>query len=92
MGASPPSPFAHVELWEAAFRGEVEKVRRLLKGGADVNFVHKGATSLFVAAQNNHTDAMQLLLNHKAAVNKARDNGCTPLYVASQLGDRKSVV
>ena len=77
MGASPPSPFAHVELWEAALDGEVAKVGRLLKGGADVNFVHQGGTPLFVAAQNNHTAVIKLLLENKAEVDKADNNGCT---------------
>ena len=50
--------------------GDVEKVRRLLKGGADVNFVHKGFTCLFVAAQENHTAVIELLLENKAEVDK----------------------
>ena len=87
MGASPPSPFAHVELWHAAFYGDVAKVRRLLKGGADVNFVHNGVTPLFVAAQNNHTAVIKLLLENKAEVDMANNNdGSTPLSIAAENG------
>src|SRR3989339_521673 len=47
----------------------------------------KGTTALYVAAQNGHTQIVELLLAAGANVNSPRtDNGMTPLLIAAQNG------
>ena len=45
-----------------------------------------GRTPLYVACQNCHVDAVWLLLDNGAEVDRANEGGGTPLYVACQNG------
>jgi ankyrin repeat protein len=37
-----------------------------------------------VATAQGHTDVIELLLEHKADVNRAKSDGATPLFAAAQ--------
>lgn len=80
-------------LWEAARKGDVAAVRKLLDEGADVNTkLRYGATVLFYACDRGHLDVVKLLLERGADVNvKDTFYGATPLtWAASPItGDRK---
>ena len=62
---------------------------KLLKAGADVNKAKtdRGATPLYIAAQNGHEGVAEQLVKAGADVNKATtSDGGTPLYIAAQNG------
>jgi outer membrane protein assembly factor BamB len=69
------------ELWAAAKKGDVDAVKKLLAGGANVNAkTPYGATALSFAAEKGHVEVVRLLLAHKADVD-VRDT----FYKASPL-------
>jgi hypothetical protein len=74
------------ELLEASEKGDVEKVKKLLKEGADLNAKNWfGWTPLHLAAYNGHIEVVKLLIEKGANVN-ARNNGDTPLHLAAENG------
>jgi len=75
------------ELHQAAAKGDLKKVRKLVEEGADVNARDNiGYTPLHYAASYGHLDVARLLLEEGADVN-ARDNaGWTPLHWAAAYG------
>ena len=82
--AGPPeSPVA-----DAAMRGDVDQVRALLRGGADVNASQgDGMTALHWAAENGDADLAEVLILAGGSVgSKTRIGGFTPLMVASRSG------
>jgi ankyrin repeat protein len=83
--AAPP---AGGQLIEAATNGDVEAVRSLLAGGADVNTAQgDGMTGLHWAAERGHAAVADLLLSAGAAVEaKTRIGSYTPLHLASRGG------
>ncbi len=80
------------ELLEAAKRGKLARVRRLLRAAAaadlDVNAADVfGWTALTVSAAAGHALVVRLLLEQgQTLVNKAAMGGLTALHLASQLG------
>jgi ankyrin repeat protein len=57
-------------LHKAAFAGDVERVKELLKKGADPNTKDKkGRTPLHAAAYKGHVEVVKLLLEHGADPN-----------------------
>ena len=51
-------------------RGEADKVKSLLKAGADVNFQDRdGSAPLHLASRRNSLDIVQVLLDYGANVN-----------------------
>jgi len=70
--------------------GDIGRVRELLSGGSiDVNAADEDWTALQSAAaqaEGGRLEIINMLLGAGADINKARDNGCTPLYIASQQG------
>ncbi len=76
-------------LGNAAKAGDIAEIERLLDEGADVN--ESGlATPLFYAIQYKHTDAVRLLIERGADVNKASTWG-TPLNEAAKQGNAEIV-
>lgn len=74
-------------LQEAAQRGDVARVARLLDAGADVNGADGGGrTALTTAARSGRTDVAKLLLSRGADVNKPESWGATPLMLAASQG------
>ena len=75
------------DLVNAAIKGDLHRVEKLLSKGADVNArSSRGGTALFGASFNGHLDVVQLLLAKGADVNGATRSGSRPLAVASQQG------
>ena len=84
---------AEVELYSAAYHGNAQSIKKLLRGGADKHWRHPtgGATALYVACEFGHADAAKLLLEAKARPDEARDDGATPLVKACQDGGRMDI-
>ena len=83
-GAVPPeSPVA-----DAAMRADLDKVRILLKAGADVNVAQgDGMTALHWSAENRRVEMAAKLINACANVEAVtRIGGYTPLHLASRSG------
>jgi len=75
------------DLHKAAFDGNVEEVKKLLKKGADPNVQDKdGWTPLHLAASEGHVDVAKLLLEHGADPNAQDKHGNTPLHDAAFEG------
>ena len=83
-GAVPPeSPVA-----DAAMRADLDKVRILLKAGADVNVAQgDGMTALHWSAENRSVEMAAMLIYAGANVEAVtRIGGYTPLHLASRSG------
>lgn len=60
--------------------------------GADVNSEAKdGATALYEACRNNHSDIVELLLSQSADANRAGKDKLLPLHVAAKHGNNRCV-
>jgi ankyrin repeat protein len=75
-------------LLEAAEKGDLPEVKRLLAGGADKDARRKfdGWTPLHLAAWKNHVDVVRCLLEAGADKNAKNDQGDTPIHWAVDLG------
>ncbi len=84
----PESPVA-----DAAMRGDLEEVRTLLRGGADVNAAQgDGMTALHWAAEAGELEIVEILIYAGAnpgAVTRLGDY--TPLHLASKVGQSNTV-
>ncbi len=70
-------------LHEAAAAGDIERVKKLVAEGADVNAKdEKGSTPLHFAASEGHEEIVRFLLAHDADVNASGYGGGTPLLAA----------
>jgi len=79
------------EIHDAVKRGDLEKVKALLKDNPNLVFSKDdshGATPLHIAAFIGRTDVAELLLANKADVNAKDINGLTPLHVAAGYGHK----
>ncbi len=75
------------ELREAASRGDTQKIKHLLNGGASVRAKnHARFTALMEASNNGHLEAVKLLLEKGADVNAQGIWGTTALIEASTNG------
>ena len=89
----PTAMAAENELHKAAIAGDVAKLNRLIKAGADVNATSKdGWTPLHWAARKGHTDAVIALLEAGADVNATDERDLTPLYWAAFKGHTDAVI
>ena len=79
----PDSPVA-----DAAMRGDTERVRELLRGGADVNAAQgDGMTAIHWAAEHDAVEMTEVLVFAGANLEATtRLGGFTPLLVASRTG------
>ena len=73
---------------DAVRTNNVQKVKKLLGKGADANKVvmERGGTALILACLGGRKEMAGVLLGKGADVDKAAEDGTTPLYVASQQG------
>ena len=74
------------DMFMAAQRGDLEKVKLLLEKGANVNYkdtIVLGHTPMTIAAAFGHTDVVLLLLDHGAAANQQNEDGVSALQCAA---------
>ena len=72
-----------VDIWEAAYDGNIEAVKHHLDAGVDVNVKDEGGeTPLHVAALMNNAEVAELLIDEGADVNAKNMDGETPLHKA----------
>lgn len=81
------------EIHDAAQKGDLEKVKALLKDNAELVFSKDddGNTPLHSAVKFDHKDVAELLLAHKADVNAKGKWNITPLYLAAGSGHKEVV-
>jgi ankyrin repeat protein len=79
-------------LFRASKEGNLEIVRLLVEGGADMDKAdYDGRTPLYVACKYGHIKIVQLLLDAGADIDKEGWRVGTPLWIASEKGDLKIV-
>lgn len=82
-----PSLNSTTSLHEATESGDIERVKQLLKNGADVTATNNyGQSVLRVAKEFGFIDIGLLLLENNAEINLRDDAGRTPLHMASERG------
>ncbi|MBI3833827.1 MAG: ankyrin repeat domain-containing protein [Planctomycetes bacterium] len=75
-------------LHEAATKGDIARVTKLLDSGAQVDAIDHGKTALHVAAAAGHDEIVKLLLDRGANVNAKDSDGHTPLEVMQEAAKR----
>ena len=77
----------------AVYNGHLEVVKLLLTArNSNINVrQHDGATALFIAAQNNFPEIVELLVRSGANVNLASNDGASPLCAAAFKGSTEVV-
>ncbi len=80
-------------LADAAMRGDVTSVQRLLEAGVNVNEAQgDGMTALHWAARNSDAQLAELLVSEGSRVNTVTRIGAyTPLHLASQVGNAEII-
>ena len=81
------------EIFRAAYNGDLEKTRLLLKHNPNLVFAKnsEGFTALHYAARHGYVEIARLLLAERADVNAKTDKGYTPLQYAVMY-DHKEIV
>jgi len=81
------------ELMYAAFKGDIPKIKSLIKSGGKVHAADSfGRTALVWAVEGDHAQVIHLLCQKGAAVNKITDYYLrTPLYIACLHGKRNAI-
>ena len=87
LAAADYRPTTEAALFDAAYAGNVDLLRKLLAEGANVNWRNAGGwTPLMIAAAERHLDAVAVLLEAKADPNQRNSYGRTALMFASRYG------
>jgi ankyrin repeat protein len=77
---------------QAAWNGEIQKMKWLYMAGADINEFSQGyGSALINAAWNGQNDAISFLLNHGADVNVKGKFNLTALMVAAREGHTETM-
>jgi ankyrin repeat protein len=75
-----------------AYRGDTERLRSTLQGGADIRAADwDGRTLVFLAARGGHTETVRALAARGADVSAADVRGATPVFIAAQNGHTETV-
>ena len=71
-------------LVQAAFAGDLERVRMLIDDGADIDqtISEKGPSALFGACETGHQHVVDFLIERKANVNQTATKDCSPSHIA----------
>lgn len=81
-------PDGSTPLQWAVYDQDVDKVRQLIRDGADVNAANQyGANAMQLAAEVAHTDILTLLLEAGADVDSPNPEGQTALMLVARTGD-----
>ena len=77
-----------LDLLDAAIKGNISRLRELIKAGADVNTKDKkfGLTTLMMAASEGHADVVRELIKAGADLNAKGNLGFTALMYAALKG------
>ena len=84
------NPQADRALLDAITKGDVEAVKQQLAAGADVKAA-RGWAPLHNAANADHKEIVELLINNGADVNATHNGGGTPLHRAAREGHKQIV-
>ena len=94
MRTTPNKENLNKQLLQACENGPspILEIERLIKEGADINLPNKdGATPLYIASFNGHSEAIKALIAGRADVNKATNDGWTPLCIAAHKGHSEAI-
>ena len=81
--AGPTTP-----LHTAAKAGNLDEVKALVGGGADINAIDENfETALYMAAKKNHVAVVEFLIGKGADVNKSNIKSVTPVCAAAREGN-----
>lgn len=75
------------EFAQAAFDGDLDKIKKLFAQGADINDAGKKGSPLILACQKNHAVVAEFLMEKGADLNLATSMGGTALNRASENGN-----
>lgn len=89
--SGPVSKKDNEKLVEAAFYGDLQKVRSLMEKGANIDYRHNSWTALLFAAQNGHKEVVKVLLAKGAKIDVQAKDGVTALIQACQDGHAEIV-
>jgi ankyrin repeat protein len=82
------APDGSTELMYAAFAGDVDEARRLIKQGADVHASNAyGINAMLLAAEVSNTELIELLLKAGADARSANPEGETALHLVARSGN-----
>tara|TARA_B100001559_G_scaffold290564_1_gene269671 strand:- start:272 stop:1510 length:1239 start_codon:yes stop_codon:yes gene_type:complete len=83
---------AKTSLLVATTLGDVQSIKELIDGGADINKpTSDGKTLLHVAASYGHKNAVELLLDNGSRINATNEEGNTPLFKAVAGRSKKTI-
>jgi ankyrin repeat protein len=79
--------FGNYPIHLAAVRGDIDELRALIEGGADVNVAgEQGDTPLHDAVMQQHLEAVRLLVEKGGLPTIKNESGKTPLDIAKMDG------
>jgi ankyrin repeat protein len=75
------------DIFETAYQGNIDRMRRLLSSGADINsYSNEGFTPLMEACSGGHLNMVQFLVENGADPNLMGFEGLTALRIAENMG------